>query len=262
MESFTLTRKEMACLLLALDGRHSQKPLQVLQEAWNKSHRQACEAGTTLPVFLATDVPPILEKLMKGIEVKGFSLQEIAALGQLIEYSNLSITSMQNWVKRDFKPYFDCPKLGKKYSLNQAALLYIINDLKSNLDFHSIGKLFEILFNKPETDHDDLIGPMELYASYSFMFEELDANNDQLMDTVGHVIGGRKQDNVTENVIRAFADRAAEKLPHLSKEQAEALRNVLVIATISIQTAFFHALAKKYFNATLFFKPIPQTTDS
>src|SRR5688572_15275624 len=110
MESFTLTRKEMACLLLALEGSYNKKPLQVLQTAWSKTHQSELEQGGGLPAFLSTTLPPIIEKLIKGNELKGLSLHEVAALGQLIEYSNLSITSMQNWVKRDFKPYFDCPK--------------------------------------------------------------------------------------------------------------------------------------------------------
>ncbi len=51
MESFTLTRKEMACLLLALDGQHNLKPLQVLQAAWTKTHQYELEKGTGLPAF-------------------------------------------------------------------------------------------------------------------------------------------------------------------------------------------------------------------
>lgn len=254
MQSFTLTRKEMANLLLALHGRYNDNPLQVLQQAWKKTHRDAYESGSPLPAFLSTALPPVLVKMIKGNEVRGFSLQEIAALGQLIEYSHMSITSMQNWVKRDFKAYFDCPKIGKKYSLNQAALLFVIEDLKSNLDFDSIRKLFEILFNKPEDENDDLIGPLELYASYSTMFEEMDANNDQVLDIVGHVKGGRNQDSLTENAIRSSADRFVEQIPHLTDEQTEALRNILFIAAISIQTSYFHSLARRYCNATLFLK--------
>ncbi|RCW46500.1 DUF1836 domain-containing protein [Paenibacillus prosopidis] len=251
MESFTLTRKEMACLLLALDGKFDQKPLQVLQTAWSKAHRYDLEKGAGLPAFLSTLLPPIIEKLIKGNELKGFSLQEIAALGQLIEYSNLSITSMQNWVKRDFKPYFNCPKAGKKYSLNQAALLFIIDDLKSNLDFESIRKLFEIVFKKPEDDSDDLVGPIELYASYTSMFEELDENNDQLLDISGHP----HQDLLAEHVIRSSANQFASRLPNLTDKQWEAVRNILLVAVISIQTSYFHSLSRRYCNATLFLNP-------
>ena len=256
MESFTLTRKEMANLLLSLDGSNKRKPIEVLQSAWTKSHRSEIEKGMALPAFLTTQLPPIMEKMIKGNERKGFSLHEIAALGHLIEYSNLSVTSMQNWVKRDFKPFFNLPKAGKKYSLNQAALLFMIDDLKSNLDFVSIFKLFQIVFNDPQDESDDLIGPMALYSSYTTMFEELDANNDQLLDITGHLNGTPHQDVLTENVIRGAAGRVASTIPGLSDAQREAVRNILLVAVISIQTSYFHALARRYCNATLFLNPI------
>ncbi|WP_028611256.1 DUF1836 domain-containing protein [Paenibacillus harenae] len=255
MESFTLTRKEMAYLLLALAGKSDKKPIQVLQSAWNNTHKTDADKGEVLPAFLSTTLPPIIEKLIKGSELKGFSLHEIATLGQLIEYSNLSITSMQNWVKRDFKPFFESPKAGKKYSLNQAALLFIIDDLKSNLDFESIRRLFDIVFNKPEDDSDDLVGPIGLYASYTSMFEELDANNDQLLDITGHLKGNPHQELLTEQVLRSAADQFAGMLPNLTARQREAVRNILLVAVISIQTSYFHSLARRYCNATLFLIP-------
>ncbi|MUT68410.1 DUF1836 domain-containing protein [Paenibacillus sp. NEAU-GSW1] len=245
MEAFTLTRKEMAGLLLALQGGGDRNPLQVLQHAWRKAHSDALTSGQTLPAFLSTALPPILEKLIKGNQLRGCSLQEINALGQLIENSHLSTTSMQNWVKRDFKAYFACPQIGKKYSLNQAALLYIIDDLKANLDFDSIRSLFDLLFRKPQDNGNGgsgvkLIDPLELYVCYATLFEELNE-------------GEREQ--LLEKRIRAAAARIAEQYEHLGSEQREALRNILFIAVLSIQTAQFQALARKYCNATLFLKP-------
>ncbi|GIP37156.1 hypothetical protein J31TS4_04360 [Paenibacillus sp. J31TS4] len=250
MESFTLTRKDMAAFLSALGGQGH--PIEVLQQAWGRQHQTEMEAGKALPAFLATSLPPVLEKWLKGSGFKGFSLQEIAALGQLIEYSHMPITSMQNWVKRDFKEFFASPKLGKKYSLNQAALLFIIDDLKSNLDFVSIRRLFEIVFMQPEHDEDDLIEPLELYALYSGMFEELDANNDQLLDTAGHETGSRNQDALAEAMLRTKAETLAGRLTGLSAKQREAVRNVLLIAAVSIQTTYFQALSRRYFHATVF----------
>ncbi|MNZ72064.1 hypothetical protein D3C78_904340 [compost metagenome] len=252
MESFTLTRKEMARLLLALDGKFDLNPIQVLQTAWSKTHKTDLEQGAALPAFLSTLLPPVIEKMLKGHKIKGFSMQEVAALGQLIEYSNISITSMQNWVKRDFKPYFTSQRAGKKYSLNQAALLFIIDDLKSNLDFVSIRKLFDIIFNNPEDESDDMVAPVDLYAAYTSMFEELDANNDQLLDISGHLKGSHRQDLLTEQVIRSAANQIVCRLPNLTVHQREAIRNILLVAVISIQTSYFHSLARRYCNATLF----------
>ena len=40
---------------------------------------------------------------------------------------------MQNWVKRDIKEMIGSPQKGKKYSIEQAALLFIVEDLKQHL---------------------------------------------------------------------------------------------------------------------------------
>jgi len=252
VESFTLTRKEMACLLHALDGRSGQKPLQVLQDIWARTHRRDLEHGTILPAFLSTALPPIVEKLIKGNELKGLSLHEIALLGGMIEYSNLSLTSMQNWVKRDFKRFFGSPKIGKKYSLNQAAMLLIIDDLKSNLDFESIRKLFDILFNDPNDDSDDLVEPIELFGAYSSMFEELDANNDGLFDITGHGRGGERGDLLTENIIVEAASNYAKRIPGLTEKERVPIRNILFVAVLAVQTTYFLSLSRRYCNATLF----------
>ncbi|QAY68077.1 DUF1836 domain-containing protein [Paenibacillus protaetiae] len=251
MESFILTRKDMAKLLLALNGQSHESPLQVLQASWTSSHLNDQQQGSAMPAFLSTSLPPVIEKLIKGTRVKGFSLQEIAALGRLIEYSGVSLTAMQNWVKRDFKPYFDCPKVGKKYSINQAALLFIIDDLKYNLDFESIRKLFCILFNKPEDENDDLVGPVSLYEAYSDMFEQLDATHRQI-EAKATDSENYKQDFVTEQMVLAAANRYARTLPELTGRQREAVRNFMLIAAVSIQTAYCHSVSKRYFNATMF----------
>lgn len=79
MEAFTLSRIEMSGLLLSLSPHSEQRPLHILQEAWTKFHRDEVREGTSLPAFLSTDIPPILQKLIKGGAVKGLSLGEIAS---------------------------------------------------------------------------------------------------------------------------------------------------------------------------------------
>ncbi len=252
MESFTLTRHEMARLLLAIEGGNIQEPLQVLQSVWTRSHHSDVDQGMALPAFLSTMLPPIIEKLIKGNERKGFSLQEIAELGGLIECSNLSVTSMQNWVKRDFKAYFNCPKAGKKYSFNQTALLFIIDDLKYTLDFISIRKLFEIVFQKPEDEADDLVGPLALYASYTSMFEELENKGEQLLDRIEHLKGTVRKKKWMEDMVRSRASEIVARFTGLNDNQQEAIRNILLVAVVSIRSAYIQAFAKQYCNATLF----------
>ena len=84
---------------------------------------------------------------------------------------------MQNWVKRDIKEMIGSPQKGKKYSIEQAALLFIVEDLKTALDFESIRKLLRLIVNDPADRSDDLINPVHLYGAYSSLFEELNQGN-------------------------------------------------------------------------------------
>ena len=173
-------------------------------------------------------------------------------MGNQIEYSNLSITSVQNWVKRDVKELLGAPKLGKKYSVEQTAVLFIVDDLKSTLDFDSIRKLLSMVFRHPDDESDDLITPLKLYAAYSSIFEELDINNDQVLDLSGHAGGTRNHDHMMENLIKQKVYRFVGTLPGLNADQREAVSNAIVIATISVQAAYFQALAKRFYTAALF----------
>jgi len=238
MESFTLTRREAASLLLSLQGRIERTPLAVLQDAWRRTH--------------PTALPPVLEKMLKSQKPDGLSLTDIVSLGNRIEYTNISITGAQNWVKRDFKDFLGSPRCGKKYSFEQAALLYIVEDLKSCLDFESIRSLFHILFGKPDDDTDDVIRPTDLFYTYSSLFEELDENDDQLLDVSGHEPSLRNRDVLMENLIVQRTNQYVEKHTGLSDGEREALRNALIISLVSVQAAYFHTLARRYVNATLF----------
>lgn len=254
MESFVLTRFQMANLLLSLNGRSGLSPIQIVQDAWKKEHRDQVNSGKALPAFLSTDWPAVLEKLIKGQGIKGVSLQEAAALGGRIEFSSLSITAMQNWVKRDFKPFFESPKAGKKYSLEQAALLFIIDDLKASLDFESIRKLFERLFRMSEdgsSSCNPLLGPLEFYRAYSSLFEEMDADGDGILDSGPGLIGADNSEAL-ELRVREAAGRLVNRLVGLQPMEKEMLGNMLLIAVFSVQAAYFHAFSRRYCNATLF----------
>ncbi|GKU78325.1 DUF1836 domain-containing protein [Paenibacillus sp. L3-i20] len=232
MESYTLTRQELAFLLLALEENCPHKATEILQNSWNKNR---------------VVLPSIVEKLMRCSERKGFSLHEIADLGNLLEFSTLSATSMQNWVKRDFKLYFSCPMAGKKYSLKQAAMLLMIDDLKSNLDFETIRRLFSILFEpsrKEEQSTGNLVSPLVLFSTYSTMYEELD----------GLKIGRTMNVDTMEGIILENAVGAAYNMKSLTAEQQAALCNILFVAVISIQSAYFQSLARRYCQEILYMK--------
>ncbi|AIQ64186.1 hypothetical protein D3C81_281810 [compost metagenome] len=251
MESLTLTRVEMSALLLALRGMSAETPLHIFQEAWSRHHRRHAEEGNPLQDLRSTELPPIVLKMMKKGDAKGLSLQEIAALGALIEYSTISITAMQNWVKRDFKEYLGAPREGKKYSINQAAMLFMVEDLKSSLDFRSISRLFRKLFLKPERDDDDLLEPVRLYSAYAQLFEE----HRQLTASPAGEPAPEVEaasDRLTGDAMSAAAEKAVTQLVHLNRRQRETVRNTLIIAAISVQACCFQALARQYFHASLF----------
>ena len=192
-------------------------------------------------------LPPIVEKLMRCVERKGFSLHEIADLGQLLDFSTLSVTSMQNWVKRDFKPYFQCPGAGKKYSLTHTAMLLMIDDLKANLDFDSIRRLFAILF--PETgksndcdEYADGMTPLKLFAFYAGLYEDLDGMN------VWDSLNGE----LLEQKVSERAANTAGSMPALPRQRKEAVRNMLFVAVISVQAAKLQSMARRCCQATLY----------
>ncbi|MDF2924087.1 MAG: hypothetical protein K0R57_3001 [Paenibacillaceae bacterium] len=253
MELFHLTRYEMSQLLLSLNGRHAKTPKLILQEAWAKSHKDMIEGGRSLGAFISTSLPTIFEKVMKLTPCEpGMSLNDIVALGSQIEYNHFAVTAVQNWVKRDLREIIGSPDLGKKYSMEQAALLFIIEDLRAALDLESIRKLLMLIFHEAGSTARDLIRPIDLYAGYSGIFEEMDQNNDQVLDLHGQGRSDKKHDHLVEILIKKKADEFAGGVPALSPQQQEAVSNVTVIALLSVQTTYFQTLAKRFLNASLF----------
>jgi hypothetical protein len=242
--TFQLTRKEMAELLLSLKGWNNNRPITILQEAWIRSNHITVDEQKPLNAFITTVLAPIFEKVIKYDKTEiAFSLNEIVALGNQIENTNFTTTAVQNWVKRDIKEMISSPQKGKKYSLEQTALLFLVEDLKTALDFESIRKLLKLVVNDPENENDDLINPVHLYAAYSTIFDQI---NQQYHNQTSHTI----QD--IENMIESTANQLVDEYSHLSDKHREAIRNTIVIATLSVFTAYFQMYARKYLSATLF----------
>ncbi|QWU07673.1 DUF1836 domain-containing protein [Heyndrickxia coagulans] len=193
---------------------------------------------------------PIFTKILKkNTDDFGFSLNEIVALGSQIENTNFTLTAIQNWVKRDIKEMIVAPEKGKKYSIDQMALLFLVEDLKTALDFDSIRKLLQLIVNDPEDEHDDLINPVQLYATYSQLFEELNS-----MREVGRFPAGKHEHMISamEGMITEKAEEMISKYISPDDPKKEAIRNTIVIATLSVFTAYFQMLARRYLTATIF----------
>ncbi|MDG4657017.1 DUF1836 domain-containing protein [Ectobacillus antri] len=252
MITFLLTRKEMANLLLSLKGWHEKQPLTIMQEAWRRTHKEE----TINSLLAGATLSPVLEKIMRTKEQDiGFSLTEISALGNQIENTNFSLTALQNWVKRDVKEMISTPQRGKKYALEQVALLFIVEDLKTALDFESIRKLLQLIVNDPDNRDDDLINPIFLYEAYSSLFEELTHNDKVYIETDKSTIA------CIEETIKAKAAELAMSFPNTTETQREAIRNVIIIATLSVHTAYFQMMAKRYLSATLFLQNMQLSHD-
>lgn len=153
----------------------------VLLEAWKEKQGEKADGYSLFSTYVSSYLPPIYEKLIRTNKKEiGLSINEIVALGNQIEYSTFSTTAVQNWVKRDMKELIGSPQLGKKYSIDQAAILYIVEDLKTVLDFESICNLLKINFTNIEDRNDDVINPLHFYSIYASVFEELNQRNDHI----------------------------------------------------------------------------------
>ncbi|WP_349409725.1 DUF1836 domain-containing protein [Pseudalkalibacillus sp. SCS-8] len=247
MPLLTLSRKQMAELLLALHSNEGDKPALILKEAWLELND--IEDESLIKGLGEGSLPGIFEKIMKGTNKElGFSINEIVSLGNQIEYSSFSTTAVQNWVKRDVRNLIGSPHKGKKYSLEQAAILFIVEDLKSTLDFVSIRNLLMLIFNNIEDRHDDLIDPIHFYHTYATVFEELDLNDDNVVDVDFRVKDGKK----AESLIYQKADEKITEFNTLTEKQRSIVKNALVIATLSVQTSYFQSVSRQFLNSTLF----------
>ena len=247
MPSLTLTRKQMAQLLISLQSTEYGTPLDILKQAWLESN--GLTENEAIKGTAESSLPDIFEKIIKCTNKEiGFSINEIVSLGNQIEYSSFSTTAVQNWVKRDVRSLIGSPQQGKKYSLAQAAILFIVEDLKSTLDFVSIRNLLILIFNNIEDRHDDLIDPIHFYYTYATIFEELDLNDDHVVDVDFRVKDGTK----AELLIYEKAEEKIQYLDDLGTKEQSIVKNAMVIATLSVQTSYFQSVSRQFLNSTLF----------
>ncbi|WLD94180.1 DUF1836 domain-containing protein [Alkalihalobacillus sp. AL-G] len=248
MHPFTLTRKEMAELLLSLQNNEGMSPFDVIKSALVDSNQSDSE-NSMVESAMNSSLPGIFEKLMKiSKRDVGLSINEIVSLGNQIEYSSFSTSAVQNWVKRDVRGLIGSPQKGKKYSLEQAAILFIVEDLKSTLDFVSIRNLLTLIFNNIEDRQDDLIDPLYYYSTYSLIFEELDLNKDYVVDVDFRIHHGDR----AEMLIFQKAEEKLKAMDFLNEKEKTIIQNALVISTLSVQTSYFQSVSRQFLNSTLF----------
>jgi hypothetical protein len=254
VETFKLSRKNMADLLSSFNAAAETTPLKVLQDAWTAVHEDDMKNGKTVKAFIATEVPSIFRKFFQtSCGEIGFSINEIVSLGNQIEFTNLSPSAVQNWVKRDIKELIGTPQIGRKYTVDQAAILFIVEDLKTALDFESIRKVLTLVFNNPEDRTDDMINPVDLYSAYASVFDKLHHHkwpnlNDPAADSSVNA--------QSDKIIKEECRRMMATFDGLAKENQEIVLNILIASALTVQSVYYQSVARRYAGAALFLKDL------
>lgn len=219
-----LTRKQMTSLLYSLKGQLNQPPSSILEKAFGESNLVTKINDQTIPRFL------LKNKRLLNKEY-GLSTNEIVSLANLCELTSLKSTSIQNWIKRDIKELIGAPELGKKYSIEQTAMLLIVKDLKSTFEFEKIRNILIIVFNTLSDRSDDLINPIKFYEIYAIVLDSF--------DTLPFL-----SDQTLENCIISRIE-SLPKFKSLSLDQSKPIKNVLVITVLSVLAS--HMQARSHF---------------
>ena len=233
MKTFNLTRKNMADLLLSLNGT-SRTPFHILQDAWTDLHKE-------------DELPLILKKILKPSKGEiGFSLNEIVSLGNLIEFTNFPQSTVQNWVKRDVRGLIGSPQLGKKYTVEQAAMLFIVEDLKATLDFESIRKILTLVFNNIEDRTDDIVNPTDLYFAYASVFDQIHHQSLPSIKTADSSVN-----ELIDGFIKEECRAMLSTFDGIIEENLSKALNVMIVSVLTVQAGFYQAVTKKYVDDTL-----------
>jgi hypothetical protein len=227
MMAIQLTRKQMTELLYSLKGESNQRPSTIIEKIIDDS--------TTLGV----QIPNFLLKLnKKRIQHEiGLSTNEIVLLANFCELTSLTSSSIQNWIKRDVKELIGTPDLGKKYSIEQVAMLLIVKDLKSVFDFENIRNLLTVVFNTLSDRSDDLMNPIVFYEIYAIVFDSLEPLPSLSLN-----------DKILEKRIIQEIDAFSRNFPGLSINQWEPIKNVLVVTVLSVFVSHIQTRAQLYLN--------------
>ncbi|MRX73286.1 DUF1836 domain-containing protein [Bacillus lacus] len=229
MKALKLTRLQMVNLLYSLKGIHEENPISLLKYSVN---------DPTLNVLYHESVPNFIRRYERKKTKKeyGLSTNEIVDLGNLCELTSFKSTAIQNWIKRDIKELIGQPELGKKYSIDQAAILLIVRDLKSVYDFESIRSILTSLFNTLSDRSDDLINPLKFYEAYATILEKINDLN------VSSIRYKRIEENIEEE-----ADSVRNTFPVLSDSQWEQVRGTLILVVLAVLSSHIQRRAHLYF---------------
>ncbi|WP_425463768.1 DUF1836 domain-containing protein [Metabacillus indicus] len=204
-----LKRSEMAKLLFTLQGESDAAPASILKEIGIDP--------SDFPDFIRSSKPL----------PRGLSSNEIVSLAKLCELTSLKSTSIQNWIKRDMKELIGSPEHGKKYSIEQAAILLIVRDLKSAFDFDTIRHLLKLLFNTLSDRSDDLISPLRYYSAYGTILERMESIT--VFSLSEHELEKDVQDQI---------QAAHDLFQDLPEDGWNQVKDILTITVLSVITSY------------------------
>ncbi|MBD1380340.1 DUF1836 domain-containing protein [Bacillus sp. IB182487] len=185
---------------------------------------------------LSEAVPDFLKRYLKKRVKKeyGLSTNEIVKLGNLCELTSFKSTAIQNWIKRDIKELIGPPALGKKYSIEQAAILLIVRDLKTVYDFETIRYVLKALFNTLSDRSDDLISPIKFYEAYARILQD---TKEDTCSTYSHEF---------ETHLQSSAEIIKGQFKHLSDKQWLIIKDLLVLTSMSVIASHIEQRANKF----------------
>jgi len=111
-------------------------------------------------------------KALPYLELDSMMLAQVVEVAQMISKNDINSNHIQNWVRRGYLPHPE----KKRYSREQVASIFLINDLRNILTLEEINRLLRFVNADPENTADDRINPVELYRYYSQTFDRTTAD--------------------------------------------------------------------------------------
>ncbi|WP_342515551.1 DUF1836 domain-containing protein [Sutcliffiella sp. FSL R7-0096] len=212
-----------------------EKGVWAMAEEWTRMEmaeflRKMGQGG--IPVEYRQTMPKNFQNIFRkkvGEEI-GLTMSNIVWLGNQLESADYSEPALKNWVKREIKEYIGAPQVGRKYSIQQVALLFIVKDLKVLLDFEAIRKILGSIFNNPVEREDDIISPIHFYSAYSCLYEQLVSQTELL----------------SEENIKVEIQQYLQKEESFTEEDKGKIFAALMVAILAVRTNFLKAWAKRY----------------
>lgn len=228
MGKILLKRTAMSQLLHALKRDEDLSPIAVIQ--------------SNISPEMEDDIPDFLYKFekRKGKKDFGLSTNEIVTLSTICELTSLKSTSIQNWIKRDIKELIGSPEFGKKYSIEQTALLFIVKDLKAVFDFETIRQMLTKVFNTLSDRSDDLISPLQFFQLYAKTLENIGFGSI-------HISKASSLEHMIEEEVKRVTEHA---LP-IKETDRKVISHILVVTVMSVLSFHLQLRTLTYANTII-----------